>query len=126
MDERWHILVAEDEALAALALDDFLSEKGYRVTLAANGAEALAAYQHQRPDALVTDINMPKMNGLDLIRAIRGRDPSLPIIVMTGYRDMLPGGTERLFEDAEGDVMEKPLDLERIHMALQRLAAARG
>ncbi|PWC50322.1 response regulator [Azospirillum sp. TSA6c] len=85
MPDRFHILIAEDEVLAAMALEDFLSFKGFRVTVAANGVEALERYAAERIHALVTDLRMPRMDGETLIREIRDRDATLPVVVMTGY-----------------------------------------
>ncbi|BAI72063.1 two-component response regulator [Azospirillum sp. B510] len=85
MPDPFHILIAEDEVLAAMALDDFLSFKGFRVTVAANGVEALERYSNEPVDALVTDLRMPRMDGQTLIREIRDRDARLPVVVMTGY-----------------------------------------
>jgi DNA-binding NtrC family response regulator len=85
MPDPLHILIAEDEVLAAMALEDFLSLKGFRVTVAANGAEALERYGREQVHALVTDLRMPRMDGQTLIREIRNRDSALPVVVMTGY-----------------------------------------
>ncbi|CBS86463.1 response regulator [Azospirillum lipoferum] len=85
MPDPLHILIAEDEVLAAMALEDFLSLKGFRVTVAANGAEALERYGREQVHALVTDLRMPRMDGQTLIREIRNRDAALPVVVMTGY-----------------------------------------
>ncbi|WP_395459668.1 response regulator [Azospirillum melinis] len=85
MPDRFHILIAEDEVLAAMALEDFLSFKGFRVTVAANGVEALERYAAEQIHALVTDLRMPRMDGETLIREIRDRDATLPVVVMTGY-----------------------------------------
>lgn len=85
MPDPFHILIAEDEVLAAMALEDFLSLKGFRVTVAANGVEALERYVSERVHALVTDLRMPRMDGQTLIREIRERDATLPVVVMTGY-----------------------------------------
>jgi CheY-like chemotaxis protein len=85
MPDPFHILIAEDEVLAAMALEDFLSFKGFRVTVAANGVEALERYCGERVHALVTDLRMPRMDGQTLIREIRERDATLPVVVMTGY-----------------------------------------
>ncbi|PWC62364.1 regulator [Azospirillum sp. TSH7] len=85
MPDPLHILIAEDEVLAAMALEDFLTFKGFRVTVAANGVEALERYARERVHALVTDLRMPRMDGETLIREIRERDATLPVVVMTGY-----------------------------------------
>ena len=77
------ILVAEDEANIREALADLLESEGYAVRTAADGAEALAAYAQKRPDLLLLDVNMPKMNGFDVCREIRRTDARLPIVMLT-------------------------------------------
>ena len=90
------VLVAEDEALIALSLADLLEAEGYEVALAPDGADALDAARRMG-DALrvlVTDLNMPRMGGEDLIRALRAERPGLPIVVVTGSAPF--GGVEEL------------------------------
>jgi CheY-like chemotaxis protein len=79
------VLVAEDEALVAYLLSDILEGEGYDVEITFNGVEALAAARKAGPllDVLVTDLNMPRMSGDDLIRLVRTERPSLPVIVLT-------------------------------------------
>lgn len=86
-----HVLVAEDEALAAMALEDFLSRKGYRVTLAQDGQEGLERYSADPADLVITDLRMPRMDGRALIRELRTRAAGLPILVMTGFLSMEAG-----------------------------------
>ena len=107
-----HILVADDEVIAVLALERLLSRKGYRVTTAGDGRKALAAHESDPADVLVTDIRMPRGGGRELIDALRTRDARLPIVVMTGYMSLsdeeaMPSG-DRLV------VMQKPIDVERL------------
>ena len=80
------VLVAEDEALIALSLADLLEAEGHEAVFAADGVDALAA-AGRLGDAigvLVTDLNMPRMGGEDLIRALRADRPDLPVVVVTG------------------------------------------
>jgi CheY-like chemotaxis protein len=58
---------------------------GWRVAYADNGLEALAAIDRERPALVLTDLNMPEMNGLELVEAIRDRHPGLPVVLMTAY-----------------------------------------
>ncbi|HZG58424.1 response regulator transcription factor [Paenibacillus sp.] len=58
-----------------------------RVATARNGEQAWDAYANERPDILMTDVSMPKMNGLELVRKIREQDPALPVIILSGYDD---------------------------------------
>lgn len=85
-----HLLVAEDEYLAAMALIEILEAEGFRVTLAHNGVEALEVDEKDPAALLLTDMRMPVMGGGALIRTIQLRRADLPIIVMTGYSEYLP------------------------------------
>ena len=80
------VLLAEDEPLIARSFADLLEAEGYEVALAPDGADALDAAR-RLGDALavlVTDLNMPRMGGEDLIRALRAERPGLPVVVVTG------------------------------------------
>ncbi|MBF5096203.1 response regulator [Azospirillum sp. INR13] len=85
-----HLLIAEDENLAAMALIESLEAEGFRVTLVHNGVEALEVDEKDPAALLLTDMRMPVMGGGALIRTIRLRRADLPIIVMTGYSECLP------------------------------------
>jgi len=120
------VLVAEDEALIALSLSDLLEAEGYEVDLAADGAEALDAARGlgDALGALVTDLNMPRMGGEDLIHAVRAERPGLPVLVVTGSAP--PGGQEALRRCAGGDgplLLHKPADCAELAEALRRATA---
>ena len=103
------ILVAEDEANIREALADLLESEGYAVRTAADGAVALAAYAQKRPDLLLLDVNMPKMNGFDVCREIRRTDARLPIVMLTARveeADRLQG-----FAAGGDDYILKPFSL---------------
>ncbi len=118
------ILVAEDEALAALAIEDELMREGYEVVLAPDGQAALDAARSAMPDLLLTDLRMPRLDGIGLIRALRGLSPALPVVVMTGYAPT--GGAEAFRTGGEGPVavFTKPLDMDAVLAELRRLLAA--
>ena len=83
--ETVHVLVVDDSVEMADMIADDLRARGYGATAASSGREALLILQTERVDALVTDLRMPEMDGLDLLRASKGLDPSRPVIVMTAY-----------------------------------------
>lgn len=122
MPEPLHILVADDEALAALALEDFLSRKGYRVTLAYDGQEALERFRDDPADVLVTDLRMPRMDGRSLIRALRAGDSALPVVVMTGYLSADPGQDD-LTSDRWNplEVLRKPISPQQVLDTVERM-----
>lgn len=87
-----HILLAEDDAGLRLSLTFVLKNKGYRITQALDGQEALDLLNKSREsgdevDVLITDIQMPGMNGMELIRRMKMEGLELPIIVITGHGD---------------------------------------
>jgi len=90
MNTRPHVLVVDDEDLVALVLSVTLEEAGYQVTVCHNGQDALQVEELAAPDLLVTDLRMPIMGGLELIREVRQRRPMARIIVMTGFSEGYP------------------------------------
>ncbi|MEV6300337.1 response regulator [Actinoplanes sp. NPDC051861] len=85
------IVVAEDHDDIRYVLKRSLERAGHHVVAAADGAAALAAIREHRPDLVVTDVDMPKMTGLDLCRAIRADDElrHIPVVVASG--SLIPG-----------------------------------
>jgi CheY-like chemotaxis protein len=79
------VLIAEDSPTQAQQLQFMLEDAGFTVQMANNGAQALAAIQREVPDIVVTDLEMPEMNGLQLVEAIYRDYPGLPIVLMTAY-----------------------------------------
>jgi CheY-like chemotaxis protein len=81
-----HVLVVDDEDIVRETLVASLEDAGFAVLAAANGAEALALLEAgKRVDALVSDLSMPGMSGLELIREAQVRRPGLPAVLLTGY-----------------------------------------
>lgn len=83
---RWVLVVEDDEEMREL-LKKVLAKEGYRVGLAANGAEALARLAAEPYDLVVTNMLMPEAGGLQLIADIRARSPELPVILITAFGD---------------------------------------
>jgi CheY-like chemotaxis protein len=120
------VLLAEDEALVAMALADWLEAEGYVVVVAADGMEALSAFREPDSfDLLVTDLRMPRLNGEALIRAIWDKRPGLPVLVVTGSAPR--GGAEALRGEAGHGgplaLLHKPLDFASLAHVLRGLTA---
>jgi YesN/AraC family two-component response regulator len=81
------ILYVEDEDLMRENMGMLLRRKVKHVFMAANGREGLDQFAAERPDIIITDIEMPVMNGLEMIDEIRKTDPTLPIVVITAFSD---------------------------------------
>jgi two-component system alkaline phosphatase synthesis response regulator PhoP len=77
-----HILVVDDEPRIAEICRDYLERAGFKVTVAGNGADALTIARAKQPDLVVLDLGLPKIDGLDVTRALRKRS-NVPIIMLT-------------------------------------------
>lgn len=84
---RKRILLVDDDPVVRTMLQEYLETYGHSVETAANGYEALTKIDQAGYDAVVTDYNMPDLNGLAVLQHIRQRQPSLPVVMMTGERD---------------------------------------
>jgi len=119
-----HVLIAEDEILAAQALQEILGMEGYWVTVGHDGHAALADAEAHPPDALLTDIEMPRLDGLTLIRRLRSTRPSLPVVIMTGNP---PPEWTRVVQDDALDhtvLLMKPVSPREIIGAIRTVLAA--
>jgi two-component system response regulator (stage 0 sporulation protein F) len=85
MTHATRILVVEDDAHQRLLYREELEEQGYEVIEAADGRAALAALDEHAPDAVVLDINMPGMNGLDTLARIHDRNHGIPVVINSAY-----------------------------------------
>ena len=113
------ILVVDDERDMLTFLTKMLAKKGgYAVESAASGEEAMAVIQSDPPDAVLTDIKMPGMDGLALLQHLRAIDPTVTIILMTGH-GTIEMAVQALKEGAY-DFVEKPFDNERILRTVSR------
>ncbi len=83
------VLVIEDDPQYRLTLTAYLEDSGYTVLEAADGLEGLEVFSRVRPDIVLTDLRMPKLDGLGVIAAVKARSPATPVIAITGTRDPL-------------------------------------
>lgn len=81
-----NILVVDDEDNIREIITEFLQTLGYNVVEASNGEDALLACTRTKFDLVISDIRMPKMNGIKLLKSLKTYMPDLPIILMTGYQ----------------------------------------
>lgn len=84
MNEKFHILIAEDDPGTRMLLTNYFSEKGYEVFSAVNGLEGIKILEQQVVDLVMTDYIMPGMGGKDFILRIKRTHPRLPIILISG------------------------------------------
>jgi two-component system, OmpR family, response regulator MprA len=113
------ILVVDDDNAVREALRRSLTYNGYEVELAADGAEALAAIAVRHPDAVVLDVMMPKVDGLETCRRLRAAGDEVPILVLTA-RDSVADRVAGLDVGAD-DYLPKPFALEELLARLRAL-----
>ena len=111
------VLVVDDEPDVLSMLGDFLKEEGFEVVEAANGLEALLQVKRARPEAVLLDLMMPRLGGLEAIKRIRAFDPSIRIIVITGVIDEELHGQARALGAVA--VFTKPLPTAAVADALR-------
>ena len=117
------ILVVDDEKAILLLLKEALSQWGYDVTCASSAVEALELLKNGLFDALITDVRMPDMNGLDLLREIRKQDETIEVVMMTGY-PTIASAVQALKEGAY-DYLSKPLILDELRHLMARMMERR-
>lgn len=81
------VLVVDDELMARKLIEKVLTRDGYRVVQADNGQVALEILEQTPIDIIVSDIRMPVMDGYDLLKTVKARYPSIPVIIITAYGD---------------------------------------
>jgi two-component system response regulator MprA len=113
------VLVVDDDRAVRESLRRSLEFNGYRVSLASDGAEALASIAGGPPDALVIDVMMPRLDGIETTRALRTAGNDLPILVLTA-RDSVGDRVEGLDAGAD-DYLTKPFALEELLARLRAL-----
>ncbi|MCX6396836.1 MAG: response regulator transcription factor [Propionibacteriales bacterium] len=114
-----HVLVVEDDRAVRESLRRSLEFNGYTVSLAADGAEALAGISQTNPDAVVMDVMMPRLDGIETTRALRSVGNHVPILVLTA-RDAVGDRVEGLDAGAD-DYLTKPFALDELLARLRAL-----
>ena len=113
------ILVVDDEPHVVESCVQMLDLKGFDVRGAANGSEAISLYQEEKFDLVLVDLQMPGMNGLEVLRALKGYDPSVIVAILTAY------GTKETVVEAlrlgAREFMEKPVNLRTLVATVNRL-----
>ena len=121
-----HILIVEDDDPIRALFGDLVSALGHRADLASDGTEALAMFDPDRHDVVITDLIMPGLTGLDVIQELRRRRPDTEIIVISGSDLDLVHRAEML----RAVRLQKPVDIEHfyaaLNAALSRSSASRG
>lgn len=121
--QRACVLVVDDQSDMAAVIADALVDHGYTAFAAYSGHEALEVLRSEHVDAVITDLTMPKIGGLEVLRASQRLDPSRPVILMTGLGTM--DSALRAVEVGAYQYMLKPFRMDSL-MQVLRTALGRG
>jgi len=115
------LLIADDDRTMRMALAESLQSCGYEIETAENGAEALTKYAGGRFEAVITDMRMPKMSGMDVLRGIKKVSPKTPVILITAY-GTVSTAVEAMKEGASEFIM-KPFSLDDLEFVVKNVLA---
>ncbi len=113
------ILIVDDEENTRIGLSKLLAQEGFEVESAANGTEALDYLRHRKVNLVISDINMPVMNGLVFLRELSRKFPSTNVIMITAY-----GGVESYLEAMNlgaYEYLHKPVRLEELRSVMNKI-----
>ena len=120
MKKRVKILVVDDEAIVRESLRDWLSDAGYQVLTAENGPKALEIIGRERTGIVISDLVMPGMDGIELMKRAKENQPNIEVIIITAYGS-IPTAIAAMKEGAY-DYIEKPFCPERAELLVKKLA----
>lgn len=115
----YKILLLEDDELFATTLEDFLSDEGFFVDIAYDGEECLTKNYEKNYDLYIFDINVPKINGLELLEQLRKSQDNTPTIYLTSYKDKET--LQDAFFKGCDDYLKKPVDLDELLLRIKAL-----
>ena len=113
------VLLVEDETSLAMILSDTLEAQGFEMRTANDGEEGLRMFDEQKPDVLVADVMMPKMDGFEMVRRIRKTDSRTPVLFLTArsaVNDVVEG-----FELGGNDYLKKPFAIQELIFRIKSL-----
>ena len=118
VEEAMNVLVVDDEEILRSLLEKILKKEGYTVHLAASGKEALRILEGNPVDIVVSDIKMPEMDGIELLKVVKENHPNVGVIMMTAYADTC-SVKDALLLGAD-DYVTKPFKTVEICMIIER------
>jgi two-component system response regulator HydG len=118
------ILVVDDEASARSGLERLLQQEGFSVKTAADGTIALRVAAEFAPDVVVTDLKMPRMDGLELLKLLRKQDSGIPVIVATAFGDV--SSAVSAMRAGADDYLTKPIDIDALVLSIERTTERRA
>ena len=119
------VLLIDDNRHGSIVRRDLLEGKGYLVTTVSSGSAGIRALERGDFDIVVTDYKMPKMNGRQVMGAIRERHPQVPVVILSGCVEKL-GLTDELSQEADAVLAKGPSELSDLLRTVARLVKRRA
>ena len=114
------VLVVDDDVVLCDSLTDVLCAAGFRVAVANDGKKAVSVADHESPDILLLDMNLPPLNGLEVYRNVKKRHPNMVTIIMTGYSEEMQDLIDQTMNENAYVCLRKPLDMEQLLHLLKK------
>src|SRR5512141_1189342 len=121
MSRTGRILVVDDEVNARTALAELLRDEGYEVEMAADAFKALGKFESFTPHVVITDLKMPGMDGIELVKKLRATEDAPAVIVMTAF-GAVESAIEALRAGAE-EYLTKPLNFDELLVVVDKVFA---
>lgn len=122
--KRESILIVDDEPSMRMALSESLESCGYEICTSGDGADALNKFQDDRFRIVITDMRMPKMSGMEVLRGIKKISPQTPVIVITAYGTV--NTAIKAMKEGASDFIMKPFSLEHLESVVKGVVAKSG
>ena len=113
-----NVLVVDDDNHMRIALKESLVRAGYNVALAEDGKMAMVEIDRKPYDLVITDVKMPHLGGIDLLKAIKETSPLMPVILMTGYGTVQDA--VKVIKEGAYDYIQKPFNTDTLYSVVRR------
>ena len=117
-----YILIADDDKALCENLDETLSEQGYNVAVVCDGLEAIQEMENQTFDILLLDMKLPGLNGLEVYRRIKAKQPTVVTILITGYAEELRDLINQAISENVYTYLTKPIDMNELIILLDKVS----
>ena len=117
-DKQITIMVADDEEIVLSLVSDTLEDEGYKVLTSIDSYECLKRFDTEKIDILISDIRMPKMNGIELVKKAKEKQPNIAVVFMTGYANL--NSAKEAITQGASDYILKPFELDEIRAAAEK------
>src|SRR3954471_13616130 len=112
------ILIVDDDRAQRSLLETFLHAQGYQTHSAASGEAALQLLLEEKFSMMISDVRMPGMSGLEMLRRVRQKHPDLPVLLVTAFADIRSAVTA--MRDGAVNYLAKPIDLDELILTVRK------